>query len=314
MKKLLFYILITCVLVSIRTALHAQAIEKQTYVFAVKGNDTLKVDKYSAIDSLTDSVRKPVVLFAFGGGFKGGERDNPVFIPFFQTLVQNGYTVVSTDYRTGLKGIDGSKMATLADFSSALQQAITMAVEDFLDATGFIIRNSDDWRINPAQIIACGSSAGAVTVLQAEYELCNHELLKGFNYAGIVSFAGAICSKGAPQWKNKPCPMMLFHGNADRIVPFNKAMLGDMGLWGSNVICAELKEKEVPHYFYMVEGADHEMSNVPMRHNHYDVLSFLDRLVMRKQKACITVVENNPGRAPYKTDYTTEDYIRENLR
>lgn len=86
--------------------------------------------------------------------------------------------VVSTDYRTQLKDIDKSEYSDLQGFSSALQQAITCAVEDFGDATNYIIEHSVEWQINPAQIIACGSSAGAITALQAEYEICNQTALR----------------------------------------------------------------------------------------------------------------------------------------
>ena len=37
-------------------------------------------------------------IFAFGGGFRGGSRDSASFMPFFRFLVENGVTVVSTDY------------------------------------------------------------------------------------------------------------------------------------------------------------------------------------------------------------------------
>lgn len=101
--------------------------------------------------------------------------------------------VVSTDYRTQLKDIDKSEYSDLQGFSSALQQAITCAVEDFGDATNYIIEHSVEWQINPAQIIACGSSAGAITALQAEYEICNQtafadRLPANFNYAGSFPF------------------------------------------------------------------------------------------------------------------------------
>lgn len=277
------------------------------------------MDKYVAVNSMKDTLPKPVVLFAFGGGFKGGERDNPIFDSYFKFLVQNGFVVVSTDYRTGLKDVDKSKVADLAGFSSALYHAIGMAVEDYFDATDFIVRHSVDWQIDPARIIACGSSAGAVTTLQAEYEICNRTALtdrlpENFNYAGVIAFAGAICAEGTPQWKNMPCPIMFFHGDADTIVPFTEAVLGDRGLWGSNFISKQLKEKGSPYYFYIVEGVGHKMASLPMRNNHQDILSFLNRLVLGKQKLCVTTVEATPGQPAYKTDFTTEDYIRENMR
>ena len=101
------------------------------------------------------------------------------------------------------------------DFIAALQHAIDTAVEDFYDATGFVINQSSDWNIDVEQIVASGSSAGAITVLQAEYDLCNgHELAKrlpaGFNYAGVISYAGAVSGVLPPHWEKMPCPIMLF--------------------------------------------------------------------------------------------------------
>lgn len=235
-------------------------------------------------------------------------------------MARAGYMVVSTDYRTQLKDIDKSEYSDLQGFSSALQQAITCGVEDFGDATNYIIEHSVEWQINPAQIIACGSSAGAITALQAEYEICNQtafadRLPANFNYAGVISFSGAICANGIPKWIMSPCPLMLFHGDADSTVPFTKAVVEEeMGLWGSNFICMQLKEKETAYYFYIAEGIGHSLSYSPMKDNRHDILSFLNRLVLGKEKRCITTVEKNPEISRYKSDFTIEDYIRENMR
>ena len=319
MGKRFIFILMACSLLSIATVVHAQHIDKQTYTFAIKKADTLKLDKYVMIDQIQGTQSKPVILFAFGGGFKGGRRDNPDYISYFHFLARAGYVVVSTDYRTQLKDIDKSEYSDLQGFSSALQQAITCAVEDFGDATNYIIEHSVEWQINPAQIIACGSSAGAITALQAEYEICNQtafadRLPANFNYAGVISFSGAICANGIPKWIMSPCPLMLFHGDADSTVPFTKAVVEEMGLWGSNFICMQLKEKETAYYFYIAEGIGHSLSYSPMKDNRHDILSFLNRLVLGKEKRCITTVEKNPEISRYKSDFTIEDYIRENMR
>ena len=320
MGKRLIFILMACSLSSIATVVHAQHIDKQTYTFAIKKADTLKLDKYVMIDQIQGTQSKPVILFAFGGGFKGGRRDNPDYISYFHFWARAGYVVVSTDYRTQLKDIDKSEYSDLQGFSSALQQAITCAVEDFGDATNYIIEHSVEWQINPAQIIACGSSAGAITALQAEYEICNQtafadRLPANFNYAGVISFSGAICANGIPKWIMSPCPLMLFHGDADSTVPFTKAVIEEeMGLWGSNFICMQLKEKETAYYFYIAEGIGHSLSYSPMKDNRHDILSFLNRLVLGKEKRCITTVEKNPEISRYKSDFTIEDYIRENMR
>ena len=142
MGKRFIFILMACSLLSIATVVHAQHIDKQTYTFAIKKVDTLKLDKYVMIDQIQGTQSKPVILFAFGGGFKGGRRDNPDYISYFHFLARAGYMVVSTDYRTQLKDIDKSEYSDLQGFSSALQQAITCAVEDFGDATNYIIEHS----------------------------------------------------------------------------------------------------------------------------------------------------------------------------
>lgn len=300
-----------------KTECFTNKVDKQTYTFAIKGTDTLRLDKYE-FTYLQDTLPKPVVLFAFGGGFKGGSRDESSYIPFFEFLARNGYVVVSTDYRTGLKGLDPSKVKTPMQFADVLQTAITMAVEDFLDATRYVADNSAEWKIKPNQIIACGSSAGAVTSLQAEYELCNRtpvtqKLAPTFNYAGVISFAGAICSLGIPDWKELPCPIMLFHGNADRTVPFDKALLENMGLWGSQFIAKQMQVKQSPYYFYLAEDAGHEMANIPMENNRYDILSFLDKFVINRQKAFINTVEVIPGKPVAQKNFTIQDYIQNNM-
>lgn len=293
-------------------------VQKQTFTFAVKGTDTLKLDKYE-VPSLGADQPKPVLLFAFGGGFKGGDKAGKNYIPYFNFLANNGYVVVSTDYRVGLKNLDTANLKGPEDFVVALQRAIAMAVEDFFDATRFIIDHSGDWKVNPQRIIACGSSAGAVTSLQAEYEICNgtelaQRLPQSFNYAGVVSFAGAIANLGAPEWSQKPCPLMLFHGDADRTVPFEKAVMDNVGLWGSAYIAGQLDEMQSPYYFYKVENAGHEMADIPMRNNRYDILSFLSQLVIGKEKLMINTDVKKIGQQPVKKDFTLEDYIHDNTR
>ena len=289
-------------------------IEKETFVFAIKGADTLSLDKYENV-SLPATSPKPVLLFAFGGGFKAGNKANKEYIPYFNFLAENGYVVVSTDYRVGLKGLKAEKTRDPQDFVVALQNAIGMAVEDFFDATRFIIDKNKEWNINPQSVIACGSSAGAVTCLQAEYEICNRteltkRLSESFNYAGVVSFAGAIAAIGQPSWPQKPCPIMLFHGDADRTVPFEKAVMGDVGLWGSAAIAKQLDELQTPYYFYKVENAGHEMAGVPLSDNRYDILSFLTKMVIRQEKLIIHTDVKKIGQEEVKKDFTLLDYIQ----
>lgn len=320
MKKYSFYMLAVFMLALIATTKVAAGnkVQKETYIFAIKGQDTLSLDKYE-VPSENLSPAKPVVLFAFGGGFKGGERDAKRYISFFEYLAGNGFVVVSTDYRTALKNIDLEQLSTMEDFVGTLQNAIFVAVEDFFDATKYLVKNSKEWNIDPQRIIASGSSAGAITALQAEYEICNKTSLArclpdSFNYAGTVSFAGAICSLGNMHWQTKPCPMMLFHGDADKTVPYNKALIEGLGeLWGSAAIVQQLESMTVPYYFYKVQNAGHSIADTPLMDNQLDVLSFLTKQILQKQKLAITTDEKVQGEEPVKKDFTIMDYIQNNM-
>lgn len=321
MNKNYFYTLLVVFALSFAACAKAaigSEVQKETFVFAIKGQDTLSLDKYE-VKSEQVSQLKPVVLFAFGGGFKAGDKARQDYIPFFDFLAENGYVVVSTDYRTALKNPNPEQLSTMAGLVASLQNAISIAVEDFFDATHYIVKHSKEWNVNPEQIIASGSSAGAITSLQAEYEICNQtELTKhlptSFNYAGVVSFAGAICNTGTLQWNKVPCPMMLFHGDADRTVPYEKAIVDNMGaIWGSAAIVQQLEKMNASYYFYKVENAGHVIADSPFKENKYDILGFLEKQVLKKQKYAIIVDEKVPGAKAEKKDFTITDYIQNNM-
>jgi acetyl esterase/lipase len=44
-----------------------------------------------------------VIIFSVGGGWEGGARDDKGLAPFLNHLASLGYTVVSIDYRLGIK-------------------------------------------------------------------------------------------------------------------------------------------------------------------------------------------------------------------
>lgn len=318
MKRKAFFLILLTVVFSITAGVKAAGnrIHKQTFVFAVKGTDTLALDKYE-LPAASGSRPKPVILFAFGGGFKGGNRAESRYLPFFHFLARNGYVVISTDYRTALKGFDPQQAAGPEGFVKALELAIRTAVEDFFDATRYVADNSEKWNIDANGIIACGSSAGAITALQSEYEICNRteltrRLPASFRYAGIIAFAGAIASVGKPEFPVAPCPMMLFHGDADKTVPFEKAVLGDTGLWGSATIAAQLDSIGSPYYFYKIENAGHEVAITPLSNNLYDIIGFLTKMVVKKERLFIRTDEEGIDTPQKRKNFTLEDYLRSN--
>lgn len=286
-----------------------RAITKQTYLYAVKGADSLYLDHYVA--PIED--KRPCVMFVFGGGFVGGARDCDT--EYFLFLANNGYDVVSIDYRLGMRGVESPG---IIEFLKAMDKTINIAVEDLYSATNFILDHADEWQIDPEKIVVSGSSAGAITSLQAEYAICNSlpvakSLKEGFNYAGVIAFAGAVFTlDGAPKWEKQSAPTLLFHGSSDTQVPFTKMALLGIGMYGSKYIADKLHDRGMPYWLYSVEYETHSMSSKPMHENHKEILLFLDEYVMQQrplQRTTHTIDKNIPKR---KTFFLPTDFINAN--
>lgn len=315
MNRILFHLLFLCSLFSCTCPERENRITKETFLYSVKESDSLYLDRYA---STTITKPEACVIFLFGGGFVGGQRDSEDYLSYFRTLAEAGYTVFSIDYRLGLKEVDGRIFASPEQFVSQLKYAINLAVEDLYDATNYVL-NRPEWNLNPNRIILSGSSAGAISVLQAEYELVNNSTLaqklpKGFNYAGILSFAGAVLSlHGDLSLNDKTCPMMLFHGNADANVPYDKLELGDVGFYGSKHIANKLKEGGRPYHFYQVNNAAHEIANTPMTENLSEIKTFIEKFILKQQLYSIESVIDRIGAPELKKDFELNDYIITNF-
>lgn len=208
---------------------YAQTVEKQTFVYAVKQTDTLRLDRYVALTP--DSRTKPCLMFVFGGGFVGGRRDNASFLSYFEYYARKGYVVVSIDYRLGMKKAMQAGTLSEETFPEAWITTLAMATGDLYDATAYVCDHASAWGVDKTRIVASGSSAGAITVLMGEYGICNEhpmaqqKLPQDFNYAGVISYAGAIFdTQEELRWTKTPAPMLLFHGDADRNVPYDAVL------------------------------------------------------------------------------------------
>ena len=286
---------------------------KQTHLYAIKGADSLYLDHYIAP---VEGVR-PCVIFVFGGGFVRGTRDIDRDIPYFHFLTRNGYDVVSIDYRLGMKGVDSPGVV---EFLKLFDNTINIAVEDLFSATNFILDHADEWQINKEQIVVSGSSAGAITSLQAEYAICNNlevkkHLKEGFNYAGVISFAGAVFTlDGAPKWENPTAPMLLFHGSSDTQVPYRKVSMFGMGMYGSKYIADKLQKADKPYWLYTVEYDTHSMAGKPMHFNQKEILIFLDEYVAQKRHLQRNTLSFDKDIPKAKTHFLPTDFINSNYK
>ena len=236
-----------------------------TYLFAQRDTCDLYLDVYNPAkgsETTFNGKAKPTVIFMFGGGFIRGTRDDQDYHKWFRTMTQNGYRVISIDYRLGLKGSNKVGVAQV----NVLDKAIHMAVEDLFSATTFIIDNADHLGVDPSNIVISGSSAGAISVMQAEYEISNMTkwaavLPEGFNYAGVMSFSGAILSReGKVDFKKKPCPVLMLHGTADELVPYKQIAVFNLGFFGGGKLVKRWQKYGYNYNMFHFIGYGHEIA------------------------------------------------------
>lgn len=281
----------------------------------VEGKEPLYLDHYRA----EGEGLHPCVLFAFGGGFSHGNRADERYLPYFEMLLKEGFDVVSIDYRLGMAyTLDKTEDVGPLEGAWAMYRSVNMAAEDVLRATSYIHTNAVKMGINIAQIVVSGSSAGAIAVLQAENHIANRAraakiLSADYNYAGVVAFAGAIYSVlGEPSWRDMPCPIMLFHGNADRNVPYRKATILATGFYGSDYIAEQLHNRGATYYFHSAHYRDHDLALSPLTDNHDEIRSFIRRCVLQGEKMQHTNEFVAEGVEPCETNFTIQEYLNSN--
>ena len=269
-----------------------------TFMYAKRDTCDLFMDVYDPAEgSIREAygIEKPTVIFMFGGGFIHGTRDDADYHKWFRMMTENGYRVISIDYRLGLKGSDKVGVAQV----NVLDKAIHLAVEDLFSATNFILDNAEQFGVNPSNIVISGSSAGAISVMQAEYEIANATqwasvLPAGFNYAGVMSFSGAILSReGKVDFKKSPCPTLMLHGTSDELVPYDQIKVFNLGFFGGGKLVERFKKYGLNYNMYHFTDYGHEIAG--SMDTTLDLqLKFLETNVMQKKMRIVEAWISDP--------------------
>ena len=262
---------------------------QESVTFAVKDGKELKMTIYEA----DAGNRQPeTIIYMFGGGFFTGSRNDKRSVEYCRQMQERGFTTIAIDYRLGIVTEDtteGKAKASIAEFENAMR----MAVEDLSSAVAYIIVNGRKWGVDKDRIIITGCSAGAVTVLNADYCHANgsewtRELPENFRFYGVMAYAGAVFSRnGKIKWtKHAPAPTLLYHGTKDKTVTYKSIEFFNLGFYGTNSLAKRFRKYSYPVKIRRFLGAEHEVcayGNVYVE----DAVFFIENW-LRKEKQWIS--------------------------
>ena len=237
----------------------------QTFEYVVRGEKPLLLDFYRPANPRPDSA---CVVFLFGGGFVVGSRQDEFVRNYCQTLAADGFSVVAIAYRLHLREVNFDTV-TLFKTQAVFRDAINMTAADASAAIAFVCRHAEEWGISSNRIILCGSSAGAIGVMQLDYCRANAlppaaELPKGFRPAAVVAYAGAVYADGGkPRYATPPAPTFILHGTVDKIVNYKKfPPVLRSGLYGAKRVEKVFRRNNYPHWIFRYKDIGHEVASL----------------------------------------------------
>ncbi|WP_299184022.1 carboxylesterase family protein [uncultured Aquimarina sp.] len=122
-----------------------------------KKHVTLKMDIYTPSD---DKLKyKPVIIFAYGGGFVNGKRTEKSMVQLCTEFAKRGFVTATIDYRLGMNLTD----------SELAKRAVYRALQDGRSAVRFFRKNATTYNIDPNKIFISGHSAGGFLAIHNVY-------------------------------------------------------------------------------------------------------------------------------------------------
>lgn len=208
-------------------------------------NELLYLDLYRPVGDDGPLVDRPLVVFAHGGSFKNGSRKGSEIAGYLRRMALRGWAMATISYRLRPTGTAGSKPNQDLIVEAALGDSDTLrdAQHDMQAAVRFLRANATTYGIDPEKIAVGGSSAGAVTALQAAI---NEEDPGESGTPGVSSaVAAAVSVSGAADPDHIEAgdpPFFMMHGGFDATVP------APLGLQACALATALLNGCEL-HYF-----------------------------------------------------------------
>ncbi|MCC5932358.1 MAG: carboxylesterase family protein [Cyclobacteriaceae bacterium] len=257
----------------------------QTFTYFQRDTVQLEMDVFMPDQILSDE-KVPLLIFVHGGGFSGGSRDAGYNLGKF--MAERGIAVSTISYSLYMKGQSFSCQKVLSEKVKAIQ----IAANQLWRATHFLIEKSAELPIDTEKIFISGSSAGAETVLHAAFwdqklmNLYNEALPANFKYAGLISGAGAIMDLNLIT-ETTQIPVMLFHGEADPLVPYKTAAHhfcppdspGWLMLFGSYSIFEHFQKIDGTVKLISYKEGKHDIAGAHFFQNQEPVYDFIQKVL-----------------------------------
>jgi acetyl esterase/lipase len=244
--------------------------------YGIIGSQDLQLDLYMPSGDVLE--KRPLIIYAFGGGFLIGFRSQPPIPEYCERWARMGYVVAAIDYRIGFNTTS----------SGSAERAVYRGVQDVRAAMRFLGQFSAGYGIDTTSIFLTGSSAGCFSALHSTFmeesdrPQSTYGILlepsdmgcpdcSGNNYLnnrelrprGIINHWGAILDTlyMDPTEKDN-VPVISFHGTADLIVPYASGSPFSYPIFptvhGSAPIHQRLSNLGVLNELHAWEGVGHE--------------------------------------------------------
>lgn len=183
----------------------------------------------------------PLVMLMHGGGFTSGSKD--AMKAHCRILADSGFIAVTIDYRKGWDA--GATPLACEGKMEELQLAVYRATQDAHAAVRYLVHQQKEYAIDTSWIFVGGSSAGAVLALNLVYlndavikvgmpgayetlgklDKSTNDYEDTYTIKGICNMWGALPDSSVITRSNA-VPAILFHGNADYVVPYDVGRFG----------------------------------------------------------------------------------------
>ena len=155
MKRILTFIAAFCLTLT----LHAQEAPidstafqpDESIAFAQYDTLSLEMDLYFPSD---EAETHPCIIYSYGGGFIDNNQRHFDTRYLCRKLADDGFVVIATNYRLGLKGVQFNGVAGMV---KPLENAIQLAAEDVMKVTRYALDYASELTVDPQRILLMGS-------------------------------------------------------------------------------------------------------------------------------------------------------------